>query len=220
MSGVPQRVSGVLIEVAGDEWVAYVQSSNTAHALNASAGALFNAIDGVRSVEALASLLDVDLDVVDLGLGELVEAGLVVVEGEVGRSSRRELLRKIGIGTAAAAALPVVETIVAPSRAAASSLPPRTPRPTDFPTPGPTPSPQHFPAPSPRPTPQPSPAPHAYPAPSPKPTPQPSPAPSPQPTPQPSPAPSPQPTPQPSPAPSPQPTPQPSPAPTPEQTDN
>ena len=79
--GVPQRVAGVLVEVAGDEWVAYVQSSNTAHALNASAGALFNAIDGVRSVDELASLLEIDGDVVDLGVSELVEAGLVTVDG-------------------------------------------------------------------------------------------------------------------------------------------
>lgn len=141
MVGVPQRVVGVLVEAAGDEWVAYVQSSNTAHALNPSAGALFNAIDGVRSAEVLASLLDVDVDVVALGLSELVEAGLVVVDGEVGRSSRRDLLRKIGIGSAAAAALPIVETIVAPTRAAASSLPPRTYPPTPYPTPSPTPGP-------------------------------------------------------------------------------
>ena len=163
---IPQRVAGVLVEVAGDEWVAYVQSSNTAHALNASAGALFNSVDGDRSVEDLALLLDVDVDVVDLGLAELVEAGLVTIDGVVGRSSRRELLRKIGIGSAAAAALPVVETIVAPSRAAAASMPPRTHPPTDFPTPAPTP----WTTPSPYPH-APSPAPYApSPAPTPRPT--------------------------------------------------
>ena len=216
--GVPQRVAGVLVEVAGDEWVAYLQSSNTAHALNASAGALFNLIDGVRSVDDLASELGVDIEIVDLGLSELVEAGLVTVDGEVGVTSRRDLLRKIGIGSAAAAALPVVETIVAPSRAAASSLPPRTHPPTDFPTPSPTPwyTPAPYPQPTPRvthvPTPGPSPAPY------PQPTPGPSPAPYPQPTPGPSPAPYPQPTPGPSPAPYPQPTPDPSPAPTPRPT--
>ena len=157
MSRSPKRVSGILVEAAGDEWVAYVQSSNTAHALNSSAGALFNAVDGVRSIEALAAFLDVDVDVVDLGLGELVEAGLVIVEGEVGSSSRRDLLRKIGIGSAAAAALPIVETIVAPSRAAAASLPPRTHPPTDFPTPSPTPS--YTPSPTPEPTYAPTPQP-------------------------------------------------------------
>ena len=227
MGGVPQRVSDVLVEAAGDEWIAYLQSSDTAHALNRSAGALFNAIDGIRTVESLSSLLDMDADIVDLGLQELLEAGLITIDdGEVGRSSRRDLLKKIGVGSAAAAALPVVETIVAPSRAAAASRPPRTEAPTEFPTPAPypQPTPQATPWPSPAPypaqtnAPVPAPTPGPSPAPYPAPTPGPSPAPYPAPTPQPSPAPLPAPTPQPSPAPTPKPTPQPSPAPTPRPT--
>ena len=208
---VPVRVEGVLVEVAGDERIAYVRSTDTAHALNAAAGALFEAIDGSRSVEELAGVLDVDVEVVRLGVRELVDAGLVTVEGEPSVSaSRRDLLKKLGVGSMAAAALPVVETIVAPSALAAQSVVPPTQAPTDFPTPSPpTPSP---PTPSP-PTPAPTPG---TPAPTPG-TQPPTPAPTPGP---PSPSPG---TPAPTPAPTPgtqPPTPAPTPALTPAPTDN
>ena len=189
---VPVRVEGVLVEVAGDERIAYVRSTDTAHALNAAAGALFEAIDGSRSVEELAGVLDVDVEVVRLGVRELVDAGLVTVEGEPSVSaSRRDLLKKLGVGSMAAAALPVVETIVAPSALAAQSVVPPTQAPTDFPTPSPpTPSPPTPSPPTPAPTPgTPAPTPGTQP-PTPAPTPgtqppttPPTPAPTPAPTP-------------------------------------
>ncbi len=168
---VPRRVAGVLVEVAGDEWVAYAPSSNTAHALNRAAGELFEAIDGVRSVDDLAEHLDVSAEVVGLGLDDLAEAGLVELDDAVPRTSRRDMLKKLGVGSAAAAALPVVETIVMPSALAAQSVVPPTPAPTDFPTPSPSPG---TPAPTPG-TPAPTPG---TPAPTPG-TPAPTPAPTP-----------------------------------------
>ncbi|MEE9414257.1 MAG: hypothetical protein V3V01_03160, partial [Acidimicrobiales bacterium] len=122
----------------------------------------------------------------------------VVVELDRPGADRRALLIKLGIGSAAAAALPVVETIAAPTRAAAASLPNPTPVPTDFPTPQPT----AFPTPMPT---------MATPAPSIVPT---TPAPTTAPTPGPTTAPTPAPTSAPTAAPTPAPTNSPTPAPT------
>lgn len=157
---IPKQISGVLVQAAGDEWVAYVQESNNAHALNRSAGQLWAAIDGVANVKDLAERLDLTVDVVLWGLNELAEAELITFTNELDDTAknvldevcvdRRALLIKLGIGSAAAAALPVVETIVAPTRAAAASASAPTPIPTEFPTPAPTPFPtMATPAPSP-----------------------------------------------------------------------
>ena len=132
--------------------------------MNQTAGQLFHHIDGERDVEELASVVGVDVDVARLGVQELVEAGLVTFEEADGTAvSRRGLLKKIGVGTAAATALPIVETIVAPTRAAASSLPGETEAPTPFPTEAATPIPTAPPletmAPTPEPTSPPTPAP-------------------------------------------------------------
>ena len=139
--------------------------------MNQTAGQLFDHIDGERDIDELAAAVDVDVDVARLGVQELVDAGLVTfddVDGDV--VSRRGLLKKIGVGTAAAAALPIVETIVAPTRAAASSLPgetePPTHFPTDIPTDPPTMPPIETPAPTMTTTP-PTPAPTPMPTPSP-----------------------------------------------------
>ena len=157
MSGTPRRVLGVLVEATGDEWVAYVRSRDTAHAMNRTAGALFDHIDGQRDIVELASAVGVDVDVARLGVQELAEAGLITYDTADSDSvSRRGLLKKIGVGSAAAAALPIVETIVAPTRAAASSLPGETEVPTPFPTEAVTPIPTAPPletmAPTPAPT--------------------------------------------------------------------
>ncbi|MEE9416837.1 MAG: hypothetical protein V3V01_16265, partial [Acidimicrobiales bacterium] len=124
---IPQRVLGVLIEATGDEWVAYAPDSNTAHALNQAAGDLYSAIDGTTDIGGLCDRLDIGVDIVLLGLHELADANLITFKGEqlddgvvveLDRpgADRRALLIKLGIGSAAAAALPVVETIAAPSR--------------------------------------------------------------------------------------------------------
>ncbi|MEE9415820.1 MAG: hypothetical protein V3V01_11085, partial [Acidimicrobiales bacterium] len=124
---IPQRVLGVLIEATGDEWVAYAPDSNTAHALNQAAGDLYSAIDGTTDIAGLCDRLNIGVDIVLLGLHELADANLisfkgeqqddgVVVELDRPGADRRALLIKLGIGSAAAAALPVVETIAAPTR--------------------------------------------------------------------------------------------------------
>ncbi|MEE9414934.1 MAG: PqqD family protein [Acidimicrobiales bacterium] len=195
---IPKRAIGVIIEATGDEWIAYSPDTDQAHALNAQAVEILDLIDGRTDIGGLCERLDLGVDVVLLGLRELHEAHLI--EYDVNSDSktdynldpasadRRALLMKLGIGSVAAATLPVVETIIAPTRAAAASVPNPTPVPTDFPTPTPT----GFPTPAPTmalptrsPTAGPTPAPTAgsTPAPTPGPTPAPTAGPTPAPTP-------------------------------------
>ena len=89
-----------------------------------------------------------DESVVDLALGELVEAGIVVLEGEESPAiTRRSLIRRLALPAAAMAMLPVVETVLMPAQAAAQSGP--------MPTSTPMPS-QHQPSNQPSPPPGPS----------------------------------------------------------------
>lgn len=193
----PQRVDGLFVEEVGVEYLVYRTESDEAAALNPAAAAVFDLCDGTRDVDEIVAALvasdrPLDRDTVLLGLAELAEAGLIDDAPAEPRMSRREMLMKLGAGTAAAAAIPVVELVVAPSMAAAQSP---APSPAPVPAPAPLPSPEPTPSPTPRPTPSPSPGP------TPSPSPQPTPSPSPQPTPSPTPEPTPQPTPSPTPSP-------------------
>jgi hypothetical protein len=184
--GVPTRVADLMVEHAGNDLLVYNPADDTAHAVNASAAAVFEACDGTRSIDEIVTVVDgtsetpVDHEIVALAIADLLEAGLITVSGPIAEVSRRSLIVKLGAGAAAAAALPVVESIAAPSPAAASSRR-RGPSPSSHPTPGttPAPTPGTTPAPTPGPTPAPTPAP--TPGPTPAPTPGPTPAPTPAP---------------------------------------
>ena len=141
----PLRKQGLLVEEVEGEVLLFDESANTAAALNASATAVFELCDGTRDVEAIVAALaetrtPLDADAVMLALAELSEAGVVDDVGQIQSPSRREMLMRLGIGAAAAAAaLPVVESIVAPTAAAALSNPtpnpvPTSPPPSEVPT--------------------------------------------------------------------------------------
>lgn len=161
----PKRKTDLIIEEVNGEFLLFDASSNVAAALNASAAAVLDLCDGERDLDAIVAALantstPLGDDEVMLALSELVEVG--VVSGLPNRPvpSRRDLLKKMGAAAAIVAALPWVESVVAPTFAAASSG--VTPAPTPF-TPAPTPPPTTPftpPTPSPTPfTPAPSPAP-------------------------------------------------------------
>lgn len=118
-----RRVEGVQIERAADEILAVNTAGSEAHALNQSAAVVYDLCDGKTSPAQMAAELQrrtglpADEGIVNLALAELVDAGLVLLDSPEPppSPSRRSLLIRFALTGAAAAMLPVVETIVLPS---------------------------------------------------------------------------------------------------------
>ena len=131
MSVYPQQSPTVHSEPLGDELCIYDWSRQKVHALNPTAARVWGLCDGRTSAAQIAATLQADWDIpnaealVGLTLQQLAQAGLLAAPLEPpsgGRMlTRREALR-LGV---AAALLPVVHSIVAPSPVAA-----QTPGPT------------------------------------------------------------------------------------------
>ncbi|MFN7147885.1 MAG: PqqD family peptide modification chaperone [Microthrixaceae bacterium] len=97
-----------------------------AHALNPTAAAVLDSVDGHRSIDDLVIdvgsrfAAPVDLQTVESAIVELSAAGLVQVRGP--QLERRQVLRKAAATAAVGAvALPIVQSIATPSVAAAQS---------------------------------------------------------------------------------------------------
>jgi hypothetical protein len=119
------RRDGLLTRELPDELLVYDRDGHRAHCLNRTAAAVFKNADGTRTVADLARLLAPEGDraagesVVAEALARLAEAGLLEGEPAVPRWSRREVVRRVGIG--AAILLPAVASIVAPTPAEAAA---------------------------------------------------------------------------------------------------
>ena len=142
-----RRIEGLMTEELDGEFLVYNPATQEAHALNPSAATVFELCDGNTSastmVEEVARRtgLPADPEIVDLALAELQEAHLVVNEDAQPQGiTRRAVIRRLGLTAIATAALPIVETMVVPSIAAAQSMVP-APGPAPAPAPAPTPSP-------------------------------------------------------------------------------
>jgi len=110
----------------GDEVLVYDQQRNVGHCLNPTAAAAWKLCDGEKSTSEVAKILTqqlsapVDESVVLLALEELSKARLLVEpEKRVRQTSRRDVIRTLGI--AGAIALPLVTSLVAPTPARAAS---------------------------------------------------------------------------------------------------
>jgi hypothetical protein len=108
------------------ELLVYDPQRHVGHCLNATAAAAWKLCDGNNSPSQIARTLSrrlsapVDESVVLLALDQLADAQLLVEpEVPVDRPSRRAAIRRIGI--AAAIALPLITSIVAPTPAQARS---------------------------------------------------------------------------------------------------
>jgi hypothetical protein len=118
------RTDQVLAQDVGDEVVVYDEQTHQAHHLNRTASLVWRLANGRRSVGEMANVLHKVLDVPDdedfvrLGLAELDKAGLLAhpLPAAGQPISRRELF---GV---AAALLPLVVSIVAPTPAMAGTL--------------------------------------------------------------------------------------------------
>ena len=110
-------------------------ATNEVHSLNDTAEIVFELCDGSKSKAEISvevarrSGLPEEEVIVDYALTELCDAGLIEMQDPPPSVGRRAILRRLGLSLVAAAALPVVETIVAPAVADTSSGPSGTPTP-------------------------------------------------------------------------------------------
>src|SRR5512141_2061018 len=100
------RRDGLLTRELKDELLVYDTTQHRAHCLNRTAATVFRNADGTRTVADLALLLAPDVDratgesIVEEALARLGEAALLEGEPAAPRWSRREVVRRVGIGAA------------------------------------------------------------------------------------------------------------------------
>jgi hypothetical protein len=119
------RKEGLVVQRVQGEVLVYDTDRHKAHCLNETAAAVWTHCDGKTTVDEMAGLLErklripVEKDVLEFGLDQLEKAHLL--EAPMSRPSnataisRREVMRRIGVG--AAVALPLVTSIIAPRAA-------------------------------------------------------------------------------------------------------
>jgi hypothetical protein len=119
------RRGGLLIRELPGEVLVYDRERHQAHCLNRTAAAVFRHADGTRTVAELALVLapeappQAGASVVSMALDQLREAGLLEDVPATAGLSRREVVRRVGIG--AALLLPAVASVVAPTPAEAAA---------------------------------------------------------------------------------------------------
>lgn len=123
------RRDGLVTRELENETLIYDLTRNKAHCLNETAALIWKNCDGRTTVPEMSEFLGKELKVsVDeklvwlaldkLGKAHLLEAR-ISLPNEAGRISRREAVRRLGLG--AALAMPVVMSIVAPTAASAAT---------------------------------------------------------------------------------------------------
>jgi hypothetical protein len=122
-----RREDNLLVQTLSDETLVYDLSRDRAHCLNGTAAAVWARCDGRTTLADLAERLrkeceiPADESVVWMAVRQLQKAQLLCERVEPPpdhfRASRRDLIRKLG----AAAAVPVVMTILAPTARAQAS---------------------------------------------------------------------------------------------------
>jgi len=120
------RESGLVVQELDNEVLVYDLDANKAHCLNDSAAFVWRSCDGKNSVADIVREFDknskgkVSEDFVWLAIDQLNDNGLLqtIVDRPLGRQSRREVLKKIGL--ASLVALPVVASLVTPQSAMAA----------------------------------------------------------------------------------------------------
>lgn len=123
------RKKGLVVQELSGEVLVYDRERNKAHCLNQTAALVWNHCDGKTPVDQIARAIEaeikvpVDEDVVWLGIDQLSKTHLLQERAKVPIDktglSRREVMKRIGL--AAAVALPVVTSIIAPTAAQAAN---------------------------------------------------------------------------------------------------
>lgn len=124
-SGDISRIGGLVWREVGSELAVYNPTTVSTHALEPAAAAVFLAVGDTVTIDDLVVRLGDDgwsEDVVIRALDELAAADLITIDVPDGDAmSRRRLLGRIGVGALAVTALPLVQTVIAPTAAAALS---------------------------------------------------------------------------------------------------
>jgi len=123
------RKEGLVVQRLADEALVYDQQRHKAHCLNQTATLVWERCDGKTTAAKIAEQMSKQtgkavseevamLAIEELGRSRLLKQGPVRTEGSMG-VSRRELIKRAGV--AAAIALPVVTSIVAPKATQAAT---------------------------------------------------------------------------------------------------
>ena len=123
------RKKGLVVQELSGEVLVYDRDRNKAHCLNSTAALVWQYCDGKTPVPQIARAIEeeiskpVDEDLVWLGIEQLGRTNLLVelasLPSHKSGLSRREVMKRIGL--AAAVALPVVTSIIAPTAAHAAN---------------------------------------------------------------------------------------------------
>ena len=116
------RSDDLVVRDLRGEVVVYDTRSHRAHCLNSTAAFVFRHADGRRTAGEIAALLGpgADEDLVQSALDQLTEAGLLepISASVASAPSRREVVRRIGLGAAVLA--PTVASLLVPTPAEAA----------------------------------------------------------------------------------------------------
>ena len=123
------RKEGLVVQELSGEVLVYDRERNRAHCLNSTAARVWEYCDGKTSVAQIARAIEVEInapvdeDVIWLGVEQLSKVHLLHEDAKLPEHksglSRREVMKRIGL--AAAVALPVVTSIMAPTAAQAAN---------------------------------------------------------------------------------------------------
>jgi hypothetical protein len=121
------RKDGLVIQETTEEVLVYDLSTNKAHCLNQTAAFVWKSCDGNNSISEITNLFEkqtgtvVHEDLIWLAIDQLQEKNLLESEPlpKFTGSSRREVIKKIGLATVVA--LPIVASLTAPTSALAST---------------------------------------------------------------------------------------------------
>lgn len=119
------RASGLVVRQLPDEVVVYDKDSHQAHCLNRTAAAVFLHADGQRSLSEIAALVGpgAGCDTVRDALDQLAAAGLLESAPVDPGPSRREVLRRVGVGAVVLAPIVASLLVPTPAEAAATCIP-------------------------------------------------------------------------------------------------
>lgn len=121
----PARRKDLIVRDLADEMTLYDGHTNRAHCLNQTAAAVWRLCDGQKSVAEIARVLELDSNeelvwatLRNLNESELLENQLPpTIEDSM--LSRRDLVKKVGVGMAVA--LPVITSVLVPPPVSAQS---------------------------------------------------------------------------------------------------
>ena len=121
------RKEGLVIQETTEEVLVYDLSTNKAHCLNQTAAFVWKSCDGNNSISEITNLFEKEMgavvheDLIWLAIDQLQEKNLLESEPspKFTGSSRREVIKKIGLATVVA--LPIVASLTAPTSALAST---------------------------------------------------------------------------------------------------